>query len=185
MCHIFQNHNFQMVKLSILGPTFKNTLAITRSYKGLMRFTLPTLPVNEIKRRKINEAYGIYLENIDANLKDGEYLSNYQLAQKIADTYTQCNENEEVFRVVEVIYPSENPQFCKNFLGYDVVISNEGKESVIINYFSFHKDLGLLKRNELNDNFLFKDLDSANNFLSKYRKILDEAFTYEAIGLYS
>ncbi|MBC8042736.1 MAG: hypothetical protein IAF08_04750 [Rhizobacter sp.] len=177
-----------MGRFTILGSILGKERQAWSHYRGLDRSTLPEMPKDGNKLKAINEAFAEFLEQTDASVKDGEYLDSYEVAEKIARIYTANNETGEKYEIIEVVKAGEKPSRNNYFLGYDVIMTNEGNNSTIIDYFSStdHRDNFIsLYEKYLNNFFLFEDLTTAKEFSLLIKKRLDDGMEFEIIGLYA
>jgi DNA-binding XRE family transcriptional regulator len=171
----------------ILGPNFKGRLVVNPKYRGIERIDTPDFPQNTASIQAINDSIKKYKQNIDLSIEDGQYLNNYKLASEIAKSFTLHNENGETYEVIQVIYPEEEPPKQVQFLGYDVISTNE-YGSIIINFLNeetsnikseFIKHIELL-----NGSFLFGKLDVAEEFCHLASQRLGNKFVLKIVGIY-
>jgi hypothetical protein len=171
----------------ILGPNFKGRLVVNPKYRGIERIDTPDLPQNTASIQSINDSITKYKENLDLSVEDGQYLNNYKLASEIAKSFTLHNENGDNYEVIQVIYPEEEPPKQAQFLGYDVISTNE-YGSIIISFLneetSNTKSEFIKYRELLNGSFLFGKLDGAEEFCHLTSKRLGDKFVLKIVGIY-
>ena len=176
-----------MNKYLILGPNFEGRLISDPKYRGIDRRDIPEIPNDNSKSKQVNQAIKKYMEIRDFSTLEGEYLRNYNIASEIANLFTLNNEKGEIYEVIQVVYIGEEQPKNKQFLGYDVISTNE-YGSIIINFFN-KKNMKIESEFEkfkelLNDNFLFANLNLAKEFCDLAFIKLGSGFSLKIVGIY-
>ena len=175
------------MKLIVLGSNYSGRFTISRNYKGLERIDNP-LPVETGNDELAQVVYAEIQNHINHFEPDGEYISDLSLAEKAAQTYTECAGNGEKFAVYEITYPFEPPKAKDNFLGYDVLMRRS--ESLIAYIFGsnmellpWQKDAHKIFKERLNYSLLFSNIEVAFDFY-KVAKETDKNKVLSIVGLY-
>lgn len=164
---------------------------IDQQYRGVDRSSFPQETKDKNSENRINDAYANLIEN--AFLNDNyPYLDDIELAEKVAQIYTKHNSNNFVYELVEIVYPFEDPQLKNNFLGFDIILKDEGFSSIIQYLFVSDANLNegqqlLIKdyNDKLNRYRLFPNLQIAFSFFENYSFFLDKQLKLAIVGIYN
>jgi len=180
-----------MAKLRILGKNFNGRVIVDTHYRGIMRVSSPsfTLPKYTAKERTIlNDAFGELLDARPPSY-DG-YETNYEVAKKVANIFTQYSESGEKYDLIELTHPFEPTTYRSHFLGYDVV---DGFYSIVARIFSkahqdrlFPWEKAIKKKysDKLNAALLFDSLMDAFHFYTAVKKGYPPSHFLEIFGVH-
>jgi hypothetical protein len=173
-----------MNRYLILKSTFRNS---DSAYRGIDRTDIPDIPADTRKADLLNEAIEKYFESRDLSINEGEYLVDYQFASEIANSFTSNNDNEEVFEVVQIVYPDELKPSHLTFLGFDVIGVIEYGSIIVdqlLRDYAMEDEYEKFKQ-ELNKNLLFNELNIAEEFVKLVIRKIRSEISLRIIGLYS
>jgi hypothetical protein len=173
-----------MNRYLILKSVFRNSES---AYRGIERPDIPDIPSDKGKADILNKEIERYIEMRDLSVIDGEYLTDYHFASEIANSFTSNNDTGEEFEVVQIVYPDEIKPGHLTFLGYDVIGVNEYGSMIIdqlLRDSAMEEEYKKFKQ-ELNRNFLFNELNIADEFIKLVMRKIESEISLRIIGLYA
>lgn len=125
------------------------------------------------------------------NEVDGEYFSDFEFGKKAVSIFNGSQEGGS-YSLVEVTYPFEKPKLLNNLLGYDVLVTNEGNRSLILEYLLQESNsteqghtIYANFRSALNKEGLFNDFETAYGFLREMKPKMDKTFELSILCLFN
>ena len=180
-------------KLIVLGPNFKGYWTANSTYKGRDRNKNPRFDTgSKVAKKKLNAVFEEFLEHTDLMLPDGGYITDINLANKIAEVYTKYDPEGGVYEVFEIVYPFEEPKLKNTFLGYDILLGHMSSMIAYLLNTSSRKlateqsQVKSLYESKLNEHLLFSDLNTSFSFYKIEDEILkDYGSSLSILGIYA